>query len=63
MDIQKELEEAKIKQLQLLNQANQLNAQSRQSLAQRDEVLNELHRVEGDIRTLTRLAAENPGPS
>jgi len=51
MDIQKELEEAKKKQVEVVNEINALD-QRKQSLIQ------EALKLEGEIRALTRLTAK-----
>ena len=56
MEIQKELEEAKKKQMDLAEHINQLAEEINQRTEQRQALLREALKVEGEIRGFTRLA-------
>ena len=58
MDIEKELEEAKKKQAEVVNQINDLANHINECATQRQQLFQEAHRLEGEIRGFTRLAAK-----
>lgn len=58
MDITQELAEAKLKRQELINKTNELAEQGQQIQAQRQQVLQEALKMDGEVRILERMAKQ-----
>ena len=58
MNIEIELEEAKKRQAEVVNQINELANQINERTEQRQQLIQEAHRMEGEIRGFIRLASK-----
>lgn len=56
MNIEQELEEAKKKRVETINEINAIEQQRQRLEEQKQQLLQEVLRLDGDIRTLDRLA-------